>query len=313
VRQISLFHLATRNLNRARATVLAAAAIAVAACGGEPAGPRAEAPAQPALWRVADADTTVYLFGSIHMLPPGTSWRSEPVDRAIAESPVVYFEADVLGDPAGMLALVERLGRLPTAQTLSERLSADQSLAFGAVAARLGLSRPALDTMQPWYATVVISDAAIRAAGYGSSAGVDTQLRQDMTAAGKQLRFLETVEQQLSALADLPQDVQLTYLGFALADVGSVKALLEQMVSAWRSGDVETLARVLIDKDMARLPALEEALLTRRNADWGDRIDALLKTEPGTFFMTVGAAHLAGDASVLTGLAARGHATERLQ
>jgi len=308
-----MLHFAQYARNRLQAVTLAAAAMALAACGQDAAGPEAGPAATPALWRVADADTTVYLFGSIHMLPPGASWRSGAVDRALAEAPVVYFEADVLGDPAGMMSLVEQLGRLPQSQTLSAQLSPDQSLALGAVAARLGLSRPALDTMQPWYAAVVISDAAIRAAGYGSEAGVDTQLRQDATGAGKQLRFLETLEQQLSALATLPVDVQLAYLGLTLDEADNVKQLLARMVEAWRSGDVDTLARALIAEDMARLPALEEALLTRRNANWSNRIDALLEAEPGTFFMTVGAAHLIGDGSVQTELAAHGHIAERLQ
>ncbi len=308
-----MLHFASHCRNRLQAVVLAAAAMVLAACGQDAGGPEAQTPATPALWRVADADTTIYLFGSIHMLPPGASWRSDAVDRAMAESPVVYFEADVMGDPAEMLALVERLGRMPPSQTLSGSLSPEQSLALGAVAARLGLSRPALDSMKPWYAAVVVSDAAIRAAGYGPEAGVDTQLRQDATAGGKQLRFLETVEQQLSALAGLPPDVQLDYLDLTLAEAGEVKPLLARMVAAWRSGDVETLARMLIAEDMARLPALEEALLTRRNAAWAARIDALLDAEPGVFFIAVGAAHLVGGASVQDGLASRGRVVERLQ
>lgn len=293
--------------------VLAAAAAILAACSREAADPEASPPAKPALWRVADADTTVYVFGSIHMLPAGASWRSDPVDSALAASPVVYFEADVLGDPAGIAALVERLGRLQPPKTLAAQLSPEQSLALGAVAARLGLSRPALDTMQPWYAAVVISDAAIRAAGYASEAGVDTQLRQDATGAGKQLRFLETVEQQLSALATLPPDVQLDYLGLTLNEADNVKPLLARMVEAWRSGDVDTLARVLIAEDMARLPALKEALLTRRNAHWASRIAELIENESGTFLVTVGAAHLIGVGSVQEELAAHGHVAERLQ
>jgi uncharacterized protein len=299
--------------NRLQAAARAAAAVALAACGQDAAGPAAQSLATPALWRVADADTTVYLFGSIHMLPPGVSWRSDAVNAAMAASPIVYFEADVLGDPAAMLALVERLGRLPPSRKLSDSLSPEQSLKLGAVAARLGLSRPALDTMQPWYAAVVISDAAIRAAGYGPDAGVDTQLRQDATAAGKQLRFLETVEQQLSTLASLPWDVQLDYLDLTLAEAGEVKPLLGRMVAAWRSGDVATLANVLIDEDLARLPALEDALLVSRNAEWADRISSLLDAEPGVFFIAVGAAHLVGDASVQAGLATRGGLAERLQ
>jgi uncharacterized protein YbaP (TraB family) len=294
-------------------SMLAGMAMLLAACGGETAGPEAQAPARPALWCVADADTTIYLFGSIHMLPPGATWRSDVVDKAMASAGTVYFEADVLGDPDGMRGLVERLGRLPPPETLSGSLAAEQSSTLGAVAARLGISRPALETMRPWYAAVVLSDAAIRAAGFGSDAGVDAELRQGAEASGKQVRFLETVERQLSALADLPGDVQLAYLDFTLAEAGNVMEPLSQMVNAWRGGDVETLARVLIDEDMARLPALEDALLIRRNAEWTGQFDQLLGTEAGTFFVTVGAAHLVGDNSVVTGLSARGHTVERLQ
>jgi uncharacterized protein YbaP (TraB family) len=308
-----MLYLARYARNRLQAVALAAAAMALAACGQDGAGPETGPAATPALWRVTDADTTVYLFGSIHMLPPGTNWRSGAVDRALAEVPVVYFEADVLGDPVGMMSLVERIGRLPKSQTLSTQLSPEQSLVLGAVAARLGLSRAALDTMQPWYASVVISDAAIRAAGYGPEAGVDTQLRQDATRAGKQLRFLETVEQQLSALATLPADVQLAYLGLTLDEADNVKPLLARVVAAWRSGDVDTLTRVLIAEDMARLPALEEALLRRRNSGWASLIAELIENEPGAFFIAVGAAHLIGDGSVQTELVAHGHVAERLQ
>ena len=270
-------------------------------------------PARPALWRVADADTTIYLFGSIHMLPPGASWRSDAVDQALKASDTVWFEADVAGDPGAMAQLVERLGRLPGSEKLSDRLSPDQASAFGAAAARLGLSRRALDTMQPWYAAIVMSDAAIRSAGYGSDGGVDAQLRKDAEAAGKRLQYLETVEMQLSALADLPADVQLEYLELTVAEVDDVTGPLAEMTNAWRKGDVATLARVLIEDDMARLPALQHALLTRRNANWAAQIDQLLDQETGMVFMAVGVAHLVGDASVLTELSARGRSAKRIQ
>ena len=60
---------------RSLATVLALA-LAVPACAQTPAAPPPAAPgdADPALWVVRDADTTVYLFGTIHVLKPGLSW-----------------------------------------------------------------------------------------------------------------------------------------------------------------------------------------------------------------------------------------------
>ena len=56
-----------------------AAAVAVAPI------PRAEG-AGPPLWVVKDADSTVYLFGTIHYLRPGTAWGSDKVDAAFAEA-----------------------------------------------------------------------------------------------------------------------------------------------------------------------------------------------------------------------------------
>ena len=40
--------------------------------------------ARPALWAVSDADTTVYLFGTIHLLPENYQWRSAKIDQAVS-------------------------------------------------------------------------------------------------------------------------------------------------------------------------------------------------------------------------------------
>ena len=42
--------------------------------------------AQPAFWVIKDADSTIYLLGTIHLLKPETQWRTEKLDTAIAES-----------------------------------------------------------------------------------------------------------------------------------------------------------------------------------------------------------------------------------
>src|SRR4249919_3394238 len=71
-------------LKRFGRRLAAISAIAVTACGTAPAAePKA---ASPAMWRVADEDTTIYLFGTIHLLPKGTQWRSPAFDKAAAGS-----------------------------------------------------------------------------------------------------------------------------------------------------------------------------------------------------------------------------------
>lgn len=294
-------------------TLLATSALAVS-CGADSGGPQTSSEtARPALWQISDADTTVYLFGTIHMLPAGTTWRSAAVDEALAGSRAAYFETDVEGDPRTRMELVQRLGLLDASSRLSDALTVEQKSALEVAAARVGYPLSALETQKPWFAAVTLSDAAIRAAGYSSDAGVENGLRREATAAGKDIRFLESMERQLSALSDLPEAVQVRYLAYSVSDIGTVGPALAHMVSAWRAGDVAALSRLLIDEDMARLPELEDALLTRRNAEWAASIKSLLEAEPGHFFVAVGAAHFSGKDSLLAQLQRLGIASERVQ
>lgn len=291
------------------------AVVFVTACGQAGPGPevKPETPATPALWSVADEDTTIYLFGTIHMLPPGTSWRSAEVDQAMARSQALYLEADVVSDPAGQAAMVQRLGLLPAGERLSNKLSAEQVSQLRIAASRMGVTMETLEQTQPWYAAVLITNAAIRAAGYSTDGGVEAGLRDDARNAGKEMRYLETMESQISALAGLSPETQSAYLSFTIADLDQAAASLGQMVSAWRTGDANGLARVLIEDDMARLPQLKEVLLDRRNADWARQLAALLSKEPGEFFVAVGAAHLVGPDSVQEHLKTLGVENTRIQ
>lgn len=294
-------------------TLLAASCLA-ASCGADSGGPQASIQAaRPALWRISDADTTIYLFGTIHMLPPGASWRSAAVDQALADSKAAYFETDVEGDPRTRTEMVQRLGLLDPSKRLSDVLTADQKSALAAAAARVGYPLSVLETQRPWFAAVTLSDAAIRAAGYGSDEGVEAVLRRGVEGAGGEVRFLETMERQLSALSDLPEAAQVSYLSLSIADLESVGTALTGMVNAWRAGDQAALSRLLIDEDMARLPEMQDALLTRRNAEWAAQLKSLLDAEPGHFFVAVGAAHFLGEEGLLAQLKLRGVASERLQ
>ena len=294
--------------------ILLATSGLAASCSADSGGPQASTdPARPALWQISDADTTVYLLGTIHMLPAGATWRSAAVDDALANSGAAYFETDVEGDPRARTELVQRLGLLDPPRRLSDALTADQKSALAAAAARVGYPLSVLETQRPWFAAVTLSDAAIRGAGYSSDAGVENLLRRDTAAAGKDIRFLETMERQLSALSDLPEAVQVRYLAYSVADIETVGPTLKRMVNAWRTGDVEALSRLLIDEDMARLPELQDALLTRRNAEWAAQLRSLLDAEPGHFFVAVGAAHFSGKDSLLVQLQRLGVAGNRLQ
>lgn len=253
--------------------------------------------AHPALWVVKDADTTIYLFGTVHLLPKDTHWRYPALDEALARSQALMVETTD-DDPAHMKALVLRYGLAPN-QPLSQQLSPFYRgrLARAARIAHVPGGVATLDAMRPWLAAITLTVAPLRHAGMNPAQGVDRQLRALMKQAGKPVRALETAEEQVRYFADMPSTLQLALLRNTLRGNDHADAEFSVLLSAWQAGDVDAIAR-LENAELARSePALYQRLLPERNAAWAQHIRTMLQ-QPGTSFLAVGAAHLAGPDSV---------------
>ncbi|HBV13345.1 MAG TPA: hypothetical protein DEB60_09515, partial [Brevundimonas sp.] len=87
--------------------------------------PRAEG-AGPALWVVRDADSTVYLFGTVHVLRPGTAWGSDKVDAAFASASDIWVEIADQDDQTVVMPVIQQHGvdpsRPPVVGPVSRRL-----------------------------------------------------------------------------------------------------------------------------------------------------------------------------------------------
>ena len=266
-------------------------------------------PLKPALWLVSDADTRIYLFGTIHVLAPGVNWFDGQIARAFAGSDALVTEVAEVG---GLDATQKLLAgaQLPPGQTLRGKLSPADRAALEAAVAKAGLPVAAIDRLKPWYAAVVLSSMPLIKAGYRLDQGVEMQLARRAKQAGKKQEALETAAYQLSLFDSLPESSQIAYLRQVVDNLDTVTTQIGTLVSEWGEGDAEGLAAAMnADKSD---PALIEALLTRRNAAWADWVKARL-ARPGTVFVAVGAGHLAGRDSVQQALSARGIAAARVQ
>jgi|SRR5581483_495300 len=247
--------------------------------------------ADPALWKIQRGDSTVYLFGTVHVLPPDTHWHYAALDDALTASNVLYVEL-VDDDQATMQPLVTQYG-IDVAHPLSSELSAADEARVTAAAQTAGLPPQALDVMKPWLAALTLTVAPIIKAGFDPDSGVDKQLRSEFSSSGKPVRGLETAEQQIRYFADLPQPLEISLLRSTLDDYDKAATELAELVQDWRQGDVAAIA-ALENSDMReKYPALYKILLTERNGRWAQRIAQLLQ-QHGTVFIAVGAAHLAG-------------------
>jgi uncharacterized protein YbaP (TraB family) len=265
--------------------------------------------AGPALWAIRDADSTIYLFGTVHVLRPTTAWGSAKVDAAFADADAIWFEISNPDDQAAILPLVQQHGISPD-RPLSSLLTAEEMTDLNAAAAGAGLTAAQMDIFRPWLAGLTLSVAPLVKAGYDPASGVEIILKARADAAGKPVHGFETIDKQVGILAGMSEADQLDFLRSTLEAWDDATIELDAMVGAWAKGDVSTLEEVSVDEMRDESPAVYQALLVRRNTDWAGQIQTLLAGS-GTAFIAVGAAHLAGDDSVQEILNDRGVAVTR--
>ena len=284
----------------------AAACTTAAETAPQTAGPR------PALWQVADKDTTIYLFGTIHLLPANYQWRTPKLDAAVNRSNGLVVETLIdTKNPAELLGVLMRLGISPNLPPLMSRVPPEKQAALQTAVAASGVPMAALDRMETWAAAFTLIGTQFRSLGLQGDEGVETLLKQAFTAAGKPVGQLETNAEQLGFFDSLPEDAQRTLLVASLDQPEQVRQQFNDMLAAWARGDVNAIARTFND-DMIGSSALSEALLKRRNANWAGWIERRM-AQPGAVLVAVGAGHLAGDSSVQAMLQKRGLKVTRIQ
>ncbi|MCJ2177447.1 TraB/GumN family protein [Novosphingobium album (ex Hu et al. 2023)] len=276
-----------------------------------PAAPAAEtlAPATPALWKVADEDTTIWLFGTIHILPENVAWYAGPVAKAFDSSSQLVTEIPI--DKAeGSQSVIMQKSLREDGKTLPDTLDDKERAAYDAGMTSIGLPPQAFDKNDAWFAALMLTLIPLKVSGYNLESGVDTQIGAMAKARQMENTALETPEYQISLFDDLPQATQRRYLDEVLKALPTVKTDIDSMVAAWKAGKADDLARLLNEQEDD--PQLRKVLLTDRNAHWSKWIEERLK-QPGTVFIAVGAGHLAGQGSVQDQLAQDGVSSERVQ
>lgn len=265
----------------------------------------------PRLWVVKDEDSTLYLFGTVHVLKPETPWGSARLDRAFASADEYWFEIADLNDAAGAVPIIQAKGVSPD-RPLSSLLTAEELADLDAAARQVGSTGAALDPLRPWFAALQLAIASISKAGYLPQNGGDQVLHARAAATGKPIKGFETMAQQIGLIADMSEEAQLAMLRSGLKEFDQASVVMTRMVGAWSTGDVGELDALIGREMKEQSPEMYDVMLTRRNADWTQQIMTLLEGS-GTAFISVGAGHLAGADSVQAMLAQRGVKVEEVR
>lgn len=286
--------------------------LSLAACATvQPAPETAVAAPKPALWKVADEDTTIYLFGTIHILPKDLKWRTPALERAIAQSDELVLETRLGTDLAATGRTMAKMGMAEGQPPLMERVPEERRERLAAMIAGSGIPARAFDRMDTWAAALTLTAASFRNMGFNAEAGVEKSIEGAYRTGGKTISGLETVEEQFGFFDKLTEEAQRSFLVGAIEDPAKTRADFRAMLAAWAAGDTDAIARTF-DAETAFSPELRAVLMTRRNAAWADWVAKRLD-RPGTVMVAVGAGHLAGRDSVQRMLKDKGLKAERVQ
>jgi uncharacterized protein YbaP (TraB family) len=268
--------------------------------------------AQPALWEVSDPDTTIYLFGTIHLLPENMHWRTAAFDQAIAGSQQLVVETIVDDkDPTKLMSAMASLGFKAGLPPLADRVLPAKRAALAAAIKKSGYPPQAFDRMKSWTAAFILLGNQFKDLGLKGDQGVEMVLRNSFSGQGKPVGELESNVEQLSFFDKLPEAAQRELLEGAIDQSGDMKAEFHEMLAAWARGDEKGIAKTF-NRDLAGSPDLQRSLIKTRNANWSRWIEQRM-TKPGAIMVAVGAGHLAGPDSVIDLLKRDGYRVRRLQ
>jgi uncharacterized protein len=266
----------------------------------------------PALWQVSDKDTTIYLFGTIHLLPRDSQWRTPKFDKAVQSSQSLVLETLIdTANPQQLAGVMAALGYSSGLPPIAERVPVAKRPQLEAAIAKTRIPRALFDRMETWAASFTLLGVQFQTLGVEGEQGVESVLRRSFTAAGKPVGQLESNHEQLSFFDRLPESAQRQLLEGSLEDPKATRAQFDGMLKAWMTGDVDRIGQTF-NRDLSGSPELKAALLTRRNWNWSQWIERRM-AQPGSVMIAVGAGHLAGDESVQRYLQSRGYKIRRLQ
>lgn len=265
--------------------------------------------AEPAMWAIAGGHNTVYLFGSVHLLPEGGFAIDGALAEAYSDAERVCFEVDSSKlDEATTTSITLARAIDPEGRNLFELLGSDADrVRAGAAAA--GIDIAPFAPFEPWFAGLTISVMALQQHGFDVEHGVEQIIEASADRDGKTRCGLETLDFQLGMLDGMPADLQEKLLLQSLEEAGEIDQAIRPLLAAWRAGDERALVRSL-EKDFEGYPELEEQLIYARNERWASLVVGMLD-ETDDILLVVGALHLVGDRGLPQLLRERGFKVER--
>ncbi len=257
------------------------------------------------MWMAEGSGNRVYLLGSIHLLREQDHPLPQIIADAYEDAETLYMELDMDDlDPLVTQATINRLGMLEEGISLRQVMGEELYAEAAAAASELEIPLEMLDRTEPWYAAITVEQLVLARIGFSTAYGIEMHLLRKASGDGKEILGFETLEQQLGYLDGLSLEAQRELLMQTLTEGAVIREIMDDLISAWRSGDIDYLEQTLL-ADLSGYPELYDTIVADRNRLWVDTIDDLLD-DGEDYLVIVGALHLVGEDGVPRLLEQRG-------
>lgn len=244
------------------------------------------------LWKIEGKNlkTPSYLLGTIHILPQKDFFLSEAMKQALASTQQVVLELD-MDDPAMGMNMLQNAS-MSDGSTLDKLLSAEDYQKLDVLVKKsTGVGVEVFNKWQP----MLVASVAMQQMMDNQIASYEMTLVRMAQEAKKEVKGLESIQEQTEAMATIPFPQQAKYLSEILNDFDKQKALFGKMVELYKSQNINALLDYMVEESGGI--DFSSVLLNQRNHKWIPKIGSIA-SEKSTFF-AVGAGHLPGKDGVL--------------
>lgn len=259
------------------------------------------------VWKVTGPNGgTLFLGGSVHALR-STDYPLPPAyNRAFESSSRIVLEVEPKALSA-VGAAITKAGTYPKGDSLKNHVDPRTYDYLRRVFALMKIPEEKFSRYRPWFLVLMLESPGSR--GFSGDLGVDEFITKRARANGKPALGLETASEHYAVFSGLTDRQSEALLLLTFIPQANARGN-EYIMSAWRRGDVETLARSTREA-YQDFPAFGHRILGARNRRWAPKIEGYLKSGQ-TYFVLVGAAHLGGADGLLALLRARGCKVEQV-
>lgn len=239
-----------------------------------------------------------YLYGTVHMICPEDFTIGEQLKEKFGAAQKIFLEVD-MDDPAMNMKMMQ-LSMLQ-GKKLSDMFSdSDYNKLNVFFRDTMGMPLALMNAMKPFVLFSLLTLKSIPCAQPQSYEMTFVKMAKEQH---KEVKGLETIEEQMKIFDDLPDSVQVQMVMRYINEFDEQKKEFTKMIHAYQQQNAEALYRYIMSSP--DISGSEEALLFDRNRKWVPVMEQVMQKEK--IFFAVGAGHLGGPYGLINLLREKGY------